>query len=78
MKLLVPPDSEMYNFWVTMVLAIVGQSVGLLWTLYRQIKCAAGALGYRQTCYAHACMTKLRAACRRPGYNDCISHPYGS
>lgn len=36
--LLVPPDSGMYNFWVTMVLAIVGQSVGLLWTIYRQIK----------------------------------------
>ena len=36
--LLVPPDSGMYNFWVTMVLAVVGQSVGLLWTLYRQVK----------------------------------------
>lgn len=36
--LLVPPDSEMYNFWVTMVLAVVGQSVGLLWVLYQQVK----------------------------------------
>ncbi|KAI8463954.1 MAG: Meckelin [Monoraphidium minutum] len=34
--LLVPPDSGMYNFWVTMVLAVVGQSVGLLWTIYQQ------------------------------------------
>jgi meckelin len=36
--LLVPPDSGMYNFWVTMVLAVVGQAVGLLWVIYQQIK----------------------------------------
>jgi meckelin len=36
--LLVPPDPQLYNFWVTMVLAIVGQSVGVLWMLYRQVK----------------------------------------
>ncbi|KIY92883.1 putative Meckelin [Monoraphidium neglectum] len=35
--LLVPPDSGMYNFWVTMVLAVVGQAVGLLWVIYQQI-----------------------------------------
>ena len=38
MQLLVPPDSAMFNFWVTLVLAVVGQSVGLLWVLYRQVK----------------------------------------
>jgi meckelin len=36
--LLVLPDSGMYNFWVTMVLAVVGQAVGLLWVLYEQVK----------------------------------------
>jgi hypothetical protein len=36
--LLVPPDAEMYNFWVTMVLAVVGQAVGLLWVVYGQVK----------------------------------------
>ncbi|GBF95222.1 meckelin [Raphidocelis subcapitata] len=35
--LLVPPDSGMYNFWVTLVLAVVGQAVGLLWVLYEQV-----------------------------------------
>lgn len=38
MHLLVPADAGMYNFWVTMVLAIVGQSLGLLWMIYRQVK----------------------------------------
>jgi hypothetical protein len=36
--LLVPADSLMFNFWVTMVLAIVGQSVGLLVMIYQQIR----------------------------------------
>jgi hypothetical protein len=36
--LLVPPDAGIYNFWVTMVLALVGQSVGLLWIMYAQVK----------------------------------------
>lgn len=36
--LLVPPDSELYNFWVTMILAVVGQAVGVLWVLWQQVK----------------------------------------
>lgn len=36
-NLLVPPDDQLYNFWVAMILATVGQSVGLLITLYRQV-----------------------------------------
>jgi meckelin len=37
--LLMLPDDQLYNFWVTVVLAIVGQSVGLLQMLYQQIRC---------------------------------------
>jgi meckelin len=36
--LLMLPDDQLYNFWVTVVLAMVGQSVGLLQMLYQQIR----------------------------------------
>jgi meckelin len=32
------PDDQLYNFWVTVILAIVGQSVALLQMMYRQVK----------------------------------------
>lgn len=32
------PDSQLYNFSVTVVLAMVGQSLGLVKTLYDQIR----------------------------------------
>uniref|UniRef100_A0A383WB01 Meckelin n=1 Tax=Tetradesmus obliquus TaxID=3088 RepID=A0A383WB01_TETOB len=35
--LLMLPDAQLHNFWVTMVLALVGQSLGLLKMLYEQI-----------------------------------------
>jgi hypothetical protein len=36
--LLMLPDPLLYNFWVTVVLAIVGQSLGLLQMLFEQVK----------------------------------------
>jgi meckelin len=36
--LLVLPDDQLYNFYVTVVLAMVGQAVGLLQMLYTQIR----------------------------------------
>jgi meckelin len=36
--LLLLPDDQLYNFYVTVVLAMVGQSVGLLHMLYQQIR----------------------------------------
>lgn len=36
--LMMLPDDQLYNFWVTVVLAMVGQSVGLLQMLYQQIR----------------------------------------
>jgi meckelin len=36
--LLMLPDAQLYNFWVTVVLAMVGQSLGLLKMLYEQIR----------------------------------------
>jgi meckelin len=36
--LLMLPDDQLYNFYVTVVLAMVGQSVGLLQMLYQQIR----------------------------------------
>jgi len=38
--LLMLPDDQLYNFWVTVVLAMVGQSLGLLQMLYTQIRSA--------------------------------------
>jgi meckelin len=35
---LMVPNDQLYNFWVTVVLAVVGQSVGLLYVLYKQIR----------------------------------------
>ncbi|GFR52700.1 hypothetical protein Agub_g15327 [Astrephomene gubernaculifera] len=31
-------DSDLYNFKVTVILAVVGQALGLLWTLWRQVR----------------------------------------
>lgn len=36
--LMMLPDDQLYNFWVTVVLAMVGQAVGLLQMLYQQIR----------------------------------------
>lgn len=36
--LLMLPDDQLYNFYVTVVLAMVGQSVGLLQMLYQQTR----------------------------------------
>jgi meckelin len=36
--LLMLPDAQLHNFWVTVVLAMVGQSLGLLKMLYEQIR----------------------------------------
>ena len=36
--LLMLPDDQLYNFWVTVVLAMVGQSIGLLQMLHQQIR----------------------------------------
>jgi meckelin len=44
--LLMLPDDQLYNFWVTVVLAMVGQSVGLLQMLYQQIRCVPGTVGH--------------------------------
>ena len=35
---MIVPDDDLYNFWVTVVLAIVGQSVGLVYTIYDQVR----------------------------------------
>lgn len=48
--LLMLPDDQLYNFWVTVVLAMVGQSVGLLQMLYQQIRCVLAAYAWHGTC----------------------------
>lgn len=44
-----PAVNQLYNFWVSVVLAVVGQSIGLLAMIYRQIRwvwmCVCGGGG---------------------------------
>jgi meckelin len=46
--LLMLPDDQLYNFYVTVVLAMVGQAVGLLQMLYTQIRWGPTWLSYKQ------------------------------